>query len=357
MGQKQKVVVAMSGGVDSSVAAGLLVRQGYEVIGMMLRLWSESGSGAANRCCTPDAMALARRVAAKLEIPFYAIDAQEPFHNRVVNHFIEGYRDGVTPNPCLACNRTIRWGLLYEKALAFSADFLATGHYARIRQDDQGMYHLLCGVDLKKDQAYVLSVLSQEKLAHSIFPLGEYIKPEVRALAHEMDLPVAERAESQDLCFIGDGNYRRFLAEHSPDSIRAGAIRDRHGQMLGEHQGLAFYTIGQRKGLGVASSNPLYVIDKDLSTNTLVIGSADELGKDELVAENVNWISGNAPENPFRARLKIRYRAEQTWGMVIPEGPTRIRVNFENKLRDITPGQAAVVYNGDECLGGGIIQV
>ena len=356
MASKGKVVVAMSGGVDSSVAAGLLQRQGYEVIGMMLRLWSESGGEAANRCCTPDAMALARRVAGKLGIPFYAIDAQEPFFENVVKYFEDGYLGGSTPNPCLACNRTIRWGLLYQKARAFGADFMSTGHYARIRRDEAGAYHLLCGVDQNKDQAYVLSSLSQEKLAHTLFPLGEYTKTQVRALAREMDLPVAERAESQDLCFLADGDYRRFLLERLPASQKPGPILDTRGKKVGEHQGLSFYTIGQRKGLGITGPEPLYVIDKDSSSNALVIGPREALGKSRLVAERASWISGAPPERPFHAEVRIRYRAAAAWGEVTPLSSEAFQVEFENQLRDITPGQAAVVYNGEECLGGGIIQ-
>jgi tRNA-uridine 2-sulfurtransferase len=351
----KKVVVAMSGGVDSSVAAGLLVQQGYEVSGIMLRLWSEPGAGKDNRCCTPDAMALARRVAAHLGIPFYPVGVQEIFRERVVDRFIQGYLDGVTPNPCLTCNREIRWGILYERAKMLGADFLATGHYARLAQDEGGECSLLRGVDSNKDQSYVLSVLSQEKLAHTLFPLGEYVKPQVRQLAREMQLPVAERAESQDLCFLADGDYHRFLKEQSPEAVQPGPILDRSGRTLGEHNGLAFYTIGQRKGLGVYGPEPYYVLEKDRTNNRLIIGTENELGRTVLTAKQVNWVSGTPPESSFRAQVKIRYKAREAWGTVRLLGDDCIQIEFDETLRDITPGQAAVVYNGDTCLGGGII--
>jgi tRNA-specific 2-thiouridylase len=351
-----RVVVAMSGGVDSSVAAALLQQQGYTVIGMMMRLWSEPGSEAANRCCTPDAMALARRVAAKLGIPFYAVDAQQVFRDTVVEYFLEGYIRGETPNPCLACNRHIRWEFLLKHALALGADFLATGHYARLSAAD-GKIQLLKGVDEKKDQSYVLSVLNQEKLQHALFPLGEFVKPQVRQMAREFDLPVAERSDSQDLCFLGDGDYRQFLLRHAPVVNQPGPIFNRNGQQVGEHTGLAFYTIGQRKGLGVASLIPLYVLEKDAARNALIVGEADELGGRELEGREVVWVSGETPPGPFRAGVKIRYKAVEAPGIITPLEEGRVRVMFDQPLRDITPGQAVVFYDGDVCLGGGLIAV
>lgn len=355
MNDPATVVVAMSGGVDSSVAAALLVEQGYRVIGMMLRLWSEPGSEQYNRCCTPDAMAQARRVAAQLGVPFYAIDAKESFHSKVVKAFVDGYVEGVTPNPCLTCNRGIRWGLLLEQALSVGADFLATGHYVRLRKGVDGRFKLLRAVDENKDQSYVLSVLNQEQLSHSLFPLGEMSKPQVRQVARDLGLPVAERPESQDLCFLGNGDYRSFLARHAPEVRRPGVIRSRTGEVLGEHGGLAFYTIGQRKGLGLASPQPLYVLEKDVANNALIVGAKEELGQDQLTAARVNWVCGEAPQAPFRAQVKIRYKADPAWGVVTPLGEERFQVVFERPLRDITPGQAAVVYDGEEVRGGGII--
>ncbi|PJH75286.1 MAG: tRNA 2-thiouridine(34) synthase MnmA, partial [Anaerolineae bacterium CG_4_9_14_0_8_um_filter_58_9] len=272
-----KVVVAMSGGVDSSVAAALLEQQGYEVIGMMLRLWSEAGREDSNRCCTPDAMTQARRVAALLDIPFYVVDAKEIFRSTVVQYFLDGYAQGVTPNPCLICNRAIRWDFMLDHALALGAEFLATGHYARKMKDESGKMKLLRAVDASKDQSYVLHGLTQEKLAKTLFPIGDYPKSEVRRLAESFGLPTATRADSQDLCFLAGEDYREFLRRNAPGICKPGPIVSRDGQVLGEHQGLAYYTIGQRKGLGIASSQPLYVLAKELATNSLIVGREAEL--------------------------------------------------------------------------------
>jgi tRNA-specific 2-thiouridylase len=350
-----RVVVALSGGVDSSVAAALLKQQGFEVIGMMMRLWSEPGSETVNRCCTPDALAMARRVAASLEIPFYAIDAQQVFRDVVVRYFLDGYAQGITPNPCLACNRTIRWEFLLQRALTLGADYMATGHYARVREVNRKI-QLIRGIDSQKDQSYVLSVLNQKQLIHAKFPIGEYTKPQVRQLARDIKLPVAERAESQDLCFLGNEDYRVFLQRYVPEVGKPGPIITRAGQQLGEHRGLAFYTIGQRKGLGIASAVPMYVLAKDISRNTLVVGKVDELGGQNLTVRNVNWISGDQPEHPFRALIKIRYKATDAWGVITPQASDYTVIHFDQPLRDITPGQAVVFYDGETCLGGGIIE-
>jgi tRNA-specific 2-thiouridylase len=352
-----RIVVALSGGVDSSVAAALLKQQGHEVIGMMMRLWSEPGSETANRCCTPDAIAMARRVAARLDIPFYAVDAQHIFREVVVQYFLDGYARGNTPNPCLACNRYIRWDFLLQRALTLGANYLATGHYARVAGDSRGKIQLLRGVDAQKDQSYVLSVLTQEQLRHAIYPVGDYTKPQVRQLARDFGLPVAEREESQDLCFLGEEDYRNFLRRYTPDVENPGPIETRNGQHLGEHKGLAFYTIGQRKGLGISSPVPMYVLAKDTSRNCLIIGKEDELGGQELTARDVNWVSGDPPAGTIRAQVKIRYKAVDAWGFVSPLDGSCVRVRFEAPLRDITPGQAVVFYDGDICLGGGIIEI
>ena len=255
---KTKVVVAMSGGVDSSVAAALLKQQGYDVTGMMLRLWSEPGKEESNRCCTPDAMAQARRVAGLLDIPFYVIDAKDVFKETVVQYFLDGYARGETPNPCLLCNRQIRWTFLLNHALALGADFMATGHYVRLQESD-GRFQLLRAVDHSKDQSYVLHVLKQEQLAHALFPVGEFPKPEIRRIAADFGLPTASRADSQDLCFLAGEDYRNFLQRNAAEMLKPGAIVTAQGQVIGQHNGLANYTIGQRKGLGVASPVPLYV--------------------------------------------------------------------------------------------------
>ncbi|MEW6083187.1 MAG: tRNA 2-thiouridine(34) synthase MnmA [Chloroflexota bacterium] len=350
-----KVVVAMSGGVDSSVAAALLKEQGYEVIGMMLRLWSEPGKEDSNRCCTPDSMAQARRVAAKLDIPFYVIDAKDVFRETVVDYFLEGYARGETPNPCLICNRKIRWTFLLDHALALGADFMATGHYARVRKDESGKIELLRAVDRSKDQSYVLHVLDQEKLKRALFPIGDYAKPEIRRIAETHGLPTASRKDSQDLCFLAGEDYRNFLRRNAAEALKPGEIVTREGVSIGTHNGLANYTIGQRKGLGVASPVPLYVITKDAVRNTLVVGTQEQLGSRELTARDVNWIAGEPPREPFRAEVKIRYTAKEAEASIAPMGENRAHVTFDAPQRDITAGQAAVFFQNDLLIGGGII--
>ncbi|MBZ0277593.1 MAG: tRNA 2-thiouridine(34) synthase MnmA [Anaerolineae bacterium] len=353
-----RVVVAMSGGVDSSVAAALLVEQGYDVVGMMMRLWSEDtfGGGIHNRCCTPDQMADARRIAAKLGIPFYVIDTKEVFRNTIVEFFINQHRNGVTPNPCMECNRQIRFKFLLEHALALDAEYLATGHYARVTRDDRGRYTLRKSVDDHKDQSYVLSVLGQQQLSHALFPVGDYTKPEIRALAAKFGLPTASKKDSQDLCFIGDNDYRRFLRDYAPDVMQPGPIVRANGDVVGEHTGLANYTIGQRKGLGVYHAEPLYVIGINPAQNALIVGVQDELGQQSLTAGRVNWVQGESPDSAFRAEVKIRYKARPIPAWVKPLPDNRIAVTFDEPLRDITPGQGAVVYDGDVVLGGGVIE-
>ncbi len=350
-----KVVVAMSGGVDSSVAAALLKEQGYAVMGMMLRLWSEPGKEGSNRCCTPDSMAQARRVAAKLDIPFYVIDAKDVFHDTVVQYFLDGYARGETPNPCLVCNRQIRWTFLLDHALAFGAEYMATGHYVRITRDETGKSQLWRAVDRSKDQSYVLHVLTQEKLKHALFPVGDYPKPEIRAIAERYGLPTASRKDSQDLCFLAGEDYRNFLQRNAAKMLKPGEILTRAGKSVGEHTGLANYTIGQRKGLGIASPVPLYVLGKNAGTNTLIVGTQEELGSRELTARDVHWVSGEMPGEPFRAEVKIRYTAKEAEALVTPLEGGRVHVRFDAPQRDITAGQAAVFYEGDRMIGGGII--
>jgi tRNA-specific 2-thiouridylase len=351
-----KVVVAMSGGVDSSVAAALLKEQGHEVIGMMLRLWSEPGKEDSNRCCTPNSMAQARRVAAKLDIPFYVVDAKDIFRQTVVSYFLEGYAKGETPNPCLVCNRNIRWEYLFNHALALGADYMSTGHYVRLRTAEDGRIQLLKGVDPAKDQSYVLHVLTQEKLAKALFPVGDYPKAEIRKIAEAHGLSVAKRPDSQDLCFLAGEDYRGFIQRNQPGMFQPGYIVSREGKVLGQHNGLPNYTIGQRKGLGLSSPDPLYVLAKDVKTNTLIVGVAEELGTRELLAVNVNWTSGVVPTEPFQTEVKTRYTAKPVPAVVTPhDHGIKATVRFESAQRDITPGQAAVFYDGEVVLGGGLI--
>jgi len=349
------VVVAMSGGVDSSVAAGLLVEKGYRVIGMMLRLWSEAGQEEQNKCCTPDSVAQARRVCAILDIPFYVIDAQEIFRSIVVEAFLDGYRSGETPNPCVVCNRFIRWEYLLEQAKSIGAEKMATGHYARV--EEKGGHHFLRkGVDGQKDQSYVLSRLTQSQLAYSLFPLGDLTKPEVRAHARRLGLPVAERAESQDLCFLADGDYRSFLRRYSPETSQPGHIVNVQGEVIGTHDGLAFYTIGQRKGIGIAAAEPMYVIRKDYRLNQLVVGYKRELGSHRFRVVDLNWIGKEKPRGSVRADVKIRYKALPVEAIVEPEEDGTALVTTDKMLRDITPGQLAVFYQDDIVIGSGFIR-
>lgn len=358
MEKRKRVVVAMSGGVDSSVAAAVLVEQGYDVVGMMMRLWSDEAMGGAehNRCCTPEAMDDAQRIAAHIGIPFYVLDTKDVFRNKIVDFFIAGHRQGVTPNPCMECNRHIRFEYLLQNALALDADYLATGHYARITQADDGLYELRQGVDASKDQSYVLSVMGQEQLSHTLFPIGEYPKVEVRALAAKFGLRVESKKDSQDLCFLGKNDYRDFLAVYAPEIMQPGPIVRKDGTVIGQHEGLAKYTIGQRKGLGVTSLEPMYVIAMNPYRNALVVGEKQDLGRDTLTAGRINWVNGTAPTDSFRATVKIRYKSDAYPALVTPIGADRMQVQFDEPLRDITPGQGAVVYEDDRVVGGGIIE-
>jgi tRNA-specific 2-thiouridylase len=351
----ERLVVAMSGGVDSSVAAALLVEQGYEVIGLMMRLWSEPGGETGNRCCTPDAVDLARRVADALDIPFYLFNVEAPFRAYVVDYFVREYAAGRTPNPCLMCNRHVRFDLLLRRALALDARYLATGHYARLRHTD-GRYHLLKAIDARKDQSYVLYMLNQKILRHVLFPLGGYVKEQVREMARQRGLPVADRAESQDLCFLANGDYRQFLQKEVPEAVQPGPIMDRTGRLLGRHKGLPFYTIGQRRGLGIAAPEALYVLEMDAARNALVVGAAAELGRTTLTAGHVSYVSGRTPPEPVRVTAKIRYKADETFALLTPLPGDRAALRFDAPLRDITPGQGAVFYRDQELVGGGVIE-
>ena len=344
----------MSGGVDSSVAAALLVEQGMDVFGLMMRLWG-AGPDRRNRCCSPEDLAIARSLADQLGIPFHILEAQERFKKCVVDPFIDGYAKGLTPNPCLICNRLIRWGTLLHQAHEMGATHLATGHYARLEMCD-GKYLLLRGRDRLKDQSYMLSVLNQDDLAYTLFPLGEYTKDEVRQHAKRMNLPIAEKPDSQDLCFVTDGDYRDFLRRQGVRLPPPGPIVDQMGHILGQHQGLTNYTIGQRRGLGIAMSHPLYVIEKVLSSNTLVVGPLDVLGRDQFLAGPVNWVKGEPPEESLPVNVQVRYKANEVKAKIKFLQDGFVEVKLSEPIPDITPGQSAVFYNGEVCLGGGIIQ-
>ena len=347
----RKVAVALSGGVDSAVAAARLVEKGLEVAGMTLRLRAEPDEP---RVPGPEAIARAGSVSSHLDIPFHVLDAQEAFQRDVIDYFVAEYAAGRTPNPCVRCNRFIRFGLLMERALALGADALATGHYARIRRTDQG-YQLLRGCDADKDQSYFLHALTQEQLACSRFPLGRLTKDEVRDLARRYALPVELHAESQDVCFLLDGDYRTFLAQHAPETLRPGPIRDASGRLLGEHHGLAAYTIGQRKGLNISAAEPLYVLALRPEENAVIVGTANELGRDQCSVEDMHYVSGEARQQPFRAEAQIRYRARPAPVRVNPMSDQRVEVHFDEPQRDIAPGQFLVLYQGDVVLGGGTI--
>ena len=345
----------MSGGVDSSVAAALLRDRGYSVTGMMLKLWSDDCGEAENACCPPEAIDQARRVANLLGIPFYVLDVRDLFKQAVVDQFIEAYNLGLTPNPCYLCNQKIRWGWFLNRAIDLGNDYFATGHYARVEYSEN-KYWLKKGLDPLKDQSYVLSGLGQNQLAHTIFPLGKLEKTQVRELARKYQLPVAEKHDSQDLCFVGNAGYRDFLKRHSAASFSPGDIRTREGRLVGKHEGLVNYTIGQRKGLGAGNAEPVYVIEKNVSNNEVIIGTSAALGKSHFVVTQVNWITGESPTFPVNCDVKIRYKARPVSAQLSNNEQNSIMVKLEHPLRDITPGQIAVFYEQDTVIGSGMIQ-
>jgi len=347
---KKCVAVAMSGGIDSSVAAALLLRRGYHVQGLTMRLWRESGSDQE----ISDDIADARAVCEQLEIEHEVVALREAFLRQVVDYFVQSYAEGRTPNPCIRCNQLLKFGSLLDHARDRGFDLMATGHYARVRRVGSS-YQLLRGLDPTKDQSYFLYTLGQAELRHTLFPLGEWTKKQVRALAREMNLPITERSESQDICFLRDGDYHRFLAERAPQAIETGPIYDTGGRHLGEHKGLPFYTIGQREGLGISAPRPLYVMEWDMDRNALIVGFSEELGRRACIAEEMSYVSGSPLSEGYDVGAKIRYRASLAPAQVWPLPGGRARVVFQSALCDITPGQSVVFYR-DECLlGGGLI--
>ena len=345
----------MSGGVDSSTAAALLVRQGYEVIGVSMHLWTMNNPDAVvnlRRCCSPQEIEDARAVCHTLGIPHHILNLEREFTSSVVDYFCQEYLLGRTPNPCLACNQYIKFRLLLTKALALGGDYLATGHYCRIVSNGHG-HELWRARDEAKDQSYVLYMLGQEELSRLLFPVGEYTKGEVRRMAAEMGLPVASKIDSADICFLPHSDYRAFLAERF--SQQPGNIVDSSGRIVGRHGGIGGYTVGQRRGLPARGGRePLYVLSLNPLINTVIAGSEDELLSDALWAEKLSFVSGEAPRRPLAVEAKIRYRSQSAPALVTLHNG-RAEVRFERPQRAITPGQAVVFYQGQKVLGGGII--
>ncbi len=346
----------MSGGIDSSVTAYLLSEAGYEVIGVTMDLpKSDFQIDNSWSYCPERSSEDTMKIAESLGIPHHTINLRRDFKEKVIDHFLEEYQQGRTPNPCIICNREIKFGLLLNEAKELGIDVIATGHYAKIEKRGD-RYFLKRAKDLSKDQSYFLSFLSQEQLSHSLFPLGEYQKEEVREIAYSLRFGVAEGKGSQEVCFIPDDDYRRFLREQVKERMKPGYILDREGKILGKHQGIAFYTIGQRRGLGLARGKPLYVIRINPKDDTLVVGEEEELYQDELVVKDVNWVSIEQLTSECKAWVKIRYLHKESEALIYPVDEGRVRVKLKRPQRAITPGQAAVFYQDDMVLGGGWIE-
>jgi tRNA-specific 2-thiouridylase len=367
---EMKIAVAMSGGVDSSAAAAILKEQGHELVGFTMQLWNqrrginvdEQGEALPSRCCSLDDVYDARRVAEELGFPFYVLNLEKDFERDVVVPFVDSYLDGETPIPCVSCNSRLKFASLDRLAASLGCDKVATGHYARVEFDETaGRYRLLRGLNPQKDQSYFLWELTQDQLARALFPLGEMTKPQVRDVAREHDLAVADKSESQEICFVPDGNYAGFIDRYleatgaGDRSPCAGEIVSAEGEVIGSHIGIHRYTIGQRRGLGIAAAQPLYVIGIDAPNNRVVIGQENELLRDSFVAGGVNWVAFDLPRTAVRAEVRVRYRHTPAAATILPLEGNRARVTFDEPQRAITPGQATVFYNGDEVVGGGWI--
>ncbi|MDT5062048.1 MAG: tRNA-uridine 2-sulfurtransferase [Acidobacteriota bacterium] len=368
--QIMKIAVAMSGGVDSSAAAAILKAEGHELVGFTMQLWNqrrgisvdENGEPLPSRCCSLDDVYDARRVAEELGFPFYVLNLEREFERDVVQPFINSYLSGETPIPCVACNSRLKFASLDRLAASLGCDKVATGHYARVEFDEEAhRYRLFRGRNLQKDQSYFLWELTQEQLSRSMFPLGEMSKPEVREVARSSSLAVAEKAESQEICFVPDGNYAGFIdryleAENERERLPGqGEIVNTQGEVLTTHNGIHRYTIGQRRGIGIASERPLYVISIDAQKNRVVVGSQEELLRDEFWAAGVNWIAFDEPTAPVRAEVRVRYRHAAAPATITPKENGRAHISLDEPQRAITPGQATVFYRGDEVVGGGWI--
>ncbi len=354
---KKRVMVAMSGGVDSTIAAALLLEAGYEVVGATLRLWTEceADSMAAPRsCCSLADLQDASEAASHLGIEHTVLDMRAEFRERVVEAFVDSYRNGLTPNPCIACNRHMKFELLLHAARRLGMDFLATGHYARV-SEETGRFRLRSARDMDKDQSYVLYMLGPETLPALLLPNGDWTKVELRRRAEDLGLHVADKPDSQEVCFLAARDYRDFLRERIPEAFRPGPILDMHGRRLGEHSGIAAYTVGQRRGLGVSAPHPLFVAAVDATSNTVVVGRRDEASTRHLIAGEASWVAGEPPAAEFRAEVKSRYRMRALPATVRVTGAAGFQVDFDRPAWAVAPGQAAVVYNGEEVLGGGTI--
>ena len=347
---RKTVAVGLSGGVDSSAAAALLLEQGYDVVGVTMRhLPAES----ANSCCGLEDIVDARRVAKKLGIPHYMVDVEQAFYQQVIMPFEKGYMRGYTPNPCALCNKNIKFGSMWNWAKSQGADYLATGHFVRVRETDAG-FQLMRAKDHKKDQSYLLYALGQEDLCHLLFPLGELSKAESRQTAENFELPTAHKAESQELCFVPKNDYQGYIKEHRPEAVRRGEIVDRQGHVLGEHEGIAFFTVGQRRGLNISGTEPRYVVGLDAATNRVIVGSREEAQTPTARVEGVFYVSGQQPDLPIWGEAKVRYNMEPAPARWAPSGKGA-DLYFENPQWAISPGQVAVVYQDEVLIAGGTI--